>query len=244
MRYAMLSGATLTLVLGCTAAFGGLTRSPPANITAAVADTARPDAETLAFAGVKAGNVVVELAPGQGYYTRLLSAAAGPKGKVFAVISPPKPDAAPDAPVPGAAVRAIAADAHYANIAVTAQRITELSIPEQADVVWTTQNYHDFHNIPNTDIATINKAVAGALKSGGTYFVLDHSAEAGSGARDTNTLHRIDKATVIKEVEAAGFKLSSESSLLANKDDPRTAKVFDPAIHGHTDQFLLKFTKR
>ena len=127
MRFAMLSGATLTLVLGCAAAFGGLTRSPPANITAAVADPARPDAdrardadrkpaETLAFAGVKTGDIVVELAPGHGYYTRLLSAAVGPKGKVYAVMSPPKPDAPPNAPVPGAEVRAIAADASSVRV--------------------------------------------------------------------------------------------------------------------------------
>jgi predicted methyltransferase len=56
-------------------------------------------------------------------------------------------------------------------------------------------------------------------------------------------LHRIDSATVRKEVEAAGFKFDSESSILANPADPRTAIVFDQAIRGHTDQFLLKFRK-
>jgi predicted methyltransferase len=44
-------------------------------------------------------------------------------------------------------------------------------------------------------------------------------------------------------VEAAGFKFVGESNILRNKDDPRTAKVFDPSIQGHTDQFLLKFRK-
>jgi predicted methyltransferase len=129
-------------------------------------------------------------------------------------------------------------------VTVSVQRVAELTLPDKVDLVWTTQNYHDFHNIPNVDIATVNRAVAGVLKPGGTYFVLDHAAEAGSGARDTDTLHRIDKATVIKEVEAANFKLAAESSLLANKDDPHTAKVFDPGIRGHTDQFALKFRKR
>lgn len=256
MHPARLSAVAL-IVLGAAsaAAFAGLSGNHlPENLAAAVSDSARPEAdrardadrkpgETMKFAGVKSGDVVIELAPGQGYYTRLLSAAVGAKGKEYAVISPPKPDAAPDAPVPGAAVRAIAADAHYANITVSPQRLAELSLPEKADIVWTTQNYHDFHNIPNTDLATINRAIAAALKSGGTYFVLDHAAEAGSGARDTNTLHRIDKALVIKEVEAAGFKLSAESDLLANKDDAHTAKVFDPGIRGHTDQFMLKFKK-
>jgi predicted methyltransferase len=257
MRTATLSAATLiglSLAMGAYAALH-MDKGLPAYIVAAVGDSARPDedrqrdadrkpGETLAFAGVKPGDQVVELAPGGGYYTRLLSAVVGPKGKVYAITSPPKPDAPPGAPVPGAAVRAIAADPHYANVTVSVQRVAELTLPDKVDLVWTTQNYHDFHNIPNVDIATVNRAVAGVLKPGGTYFVLDHAAEAGSGARDTNTLHRIDKAAVIKEVEAANFKLAAESSLLANKDDPHTAKVFDPAIRGHTDQFALKFKKR
>jgi predicted methyltransferase len=251
-RAALVSlAALMTLALASAYAAGG---TLPAYLTAAVGDSARPaddtqrDAdrkpgETLAFAGVKPGEQVVELAAGGGYFTRLLSAAVGPKGKVTVIVSPPKPDAAPGAPLPGAPVRAIAADPHYANVQLSVQRVAELTLPEKADLVWTTQNYHDFHNIPDVDIATINKAVFAALKPGGTYFVLDHAAEAGSGARDTNTLHRIDKATVIKEVQAAGFKLKAESGLLANKDDPHTAKVFDPAIRGHTDQFVLKFTR-
>jgi len=45
------------------------------------------------------------------------------------------------------------------------------------------------------------------------------------------------------EVPAAGFKLAGESDILRNKSDPHTAKVFDPEIRGHTDQFVLKFRK-
>ena len=41
----------------------------------------------------------------------------------------------------------------------------------------------------------------------------------------------------------AFFKFDSESSILANPADPRTAKVFDQTIRGHTDQFILKFRK-
>jgi hypothetical protein len=59
----------------------------------------------------------------------------------------------------------------------------------------------------------------------------------------TETLHRIESSTVRREVEAAGFKFDSESSILANPADPRTADVFDQTIRGHTDQFILKFRK-
>jgi predicted methyltransferase len=243
------AGALLALGLAAGAYPAGNT-ALPAYIAAAVSDSARPTSDTerdasrkpgatLAFAGVKPGQQVLELAPGRGYYTRLLSAVVGPKGKVYVVTSPPRPDA-PPGPSP---VQAIAADPHYANITVIVSRISELKPPEGVDVVWTSQNYHDFHNIPNVDVATINRGMFQALKPGGTYLVLDHSAEAGSGTRDTNTLHRIDKDTVKKEVESAGFKFVGESDILRNKDDPHTAKVFDPSIQGHTDQFILKFTK-
>ena len=228
----------------------------PAYIAAAVADSARPatdterDAQrkpgaTLAFSGIKPGDVVVELAPGKGYYTRLLSAAVGPQGKVIAIASPPRPDAPADAPPPAAAVQAIAADPHYANVTVSVQRVAQLQLPEgvAADLVWTSQNYHDFHNIPDVDVVNIDKAVFRTLKPGGIFLVLDHVAQAGSGFRDTSTLHRIDPDAVKKEVESAGFKYLGESNILQNKADPHTAKVFDPAIRGHTDQFILKFRK-
>ena len=94
-----------------------------------------------------------------------------------------------------------------------------------------------------SSVPDFDKAVLQALKPGGLFIVLDHSAEDGSGFRDTSTLHRIDEAAVRKEVEAAGFKFEGKSEVLRNKDDPRTAKVFDAAIRGHTDQFILKFRK-
>jgi predicted methyltransferase len=156
---------------------------------------------------------------------------------VYAATSQPKPDAPPPP------VQAIAADSHYSNVSVSFQRIADLKLPQGADLVWTSRNYHDFHNIPDADVATINRAVFAALKPGGTYLVLDHAAEAGSGTRDTSTLHRIDVEAVKKEVSSAGFKLAGESDILRNPSDPHTAKVFDAEIRGHTDQFILKFTR-
>ena len=63
------------------------------------------------------------------------------------------------------------------------------------------------------------------------------------GTRDTQALHRIDPASVREEVEAAGFVLDAQSTMLANKDDPHSIKVFDPAIKGETDRFAYRFVK-
>ncbi len=224
----------------------------PAPVAAAVADSARPaadtardagrkPAQTLAFVGIKPGAQVAELLPGSGYFTRLLSVLAGPSGHVYALSPPPRPGA-PARPDP---IAALAADPHYGNISALTLTTTAqaLGLPHPVDVVWTSDNYHDLHNIPNADIAAFNKHVFEALKHGGVYIIIDHAAASGHGTNDTRTLHRIDPETVTAEVTAAGFGLAGSSDALHNPQDDHTLKVFDPAIRGKTDQFILKFVK-
>ena len=73
--------------------------------------------------------------------------------------------------------------------------------------------------------------------------MVDHAAQAGSGTRDTETLHRIDPAVIVSAAEAAGFRLEARSAVLRNRADAHTLRVFDPAIRWHTDQAVLKFRK-
>jgi predicted methyltransferase len=226
----------------------------PKNVAAAIADSSRPDADkqldadrkpaaTLAFAEVKSGESVAELIPGGGYFTRLLSKAVGPKGHVYAWAPQPPGEAGANTRDFAAAAKVIAADPQYANVTVLQTGLSTAFAGNPQDLVFTAQNYHDLHNFKEVDVATFNKAVFDALKPGGLYVVLDHSAEKGSGVRDTSTLHRIDEAAVKSEVLAAGFEYVGRSAALANAADPRTAKVFDPAIRHKTDQFILKFRK-
>jgi predicted methyltransferase len=244
------------MLLGVLAMAGNVTIAAgvPANIAAAVADSARPDAdkqrdtnrkpaETLEFAGVKPGAKIAEVLPGGGYFTRIFSKAVGDKGHVYALV-PERPANAPaDMPDMAARVNAIAADANYSNVSVLIARLGVLAPPVPVDLVWTSLNYHDLHNVPGLDVTAFNKRMFDSLKPGGVYVVLDHSAAAGSGLRDTATLHRIDAETVKAEVTAAGFVFAGGSDLLKQTSDDRTAKVFDPAVRGKTDQFLLKFRK-
>src|SRR5262249_55935453 len=137
----------------------------------------------------------------------------------------------------------MAADPAYSNLSVQAGSIAKISAPEPVDVVFTAQNYHDVHNVPNIDIAAFNNSVFDALRPGGVFVVLDHAAAAGSGARDPSTLHRIDPEAVKSEVLAAGFVLDGQSKLLENPQDSHTLAVFDPSIRGKTDQFILRFRK-
>lgn len=221
-----------------------------ADIAGAIADPGRPAADVardaerkpadmLVFAELKPGDVVAELLPGGGYFTRLFSKAVGPKGRVYAIVT--ESQAKADKPP---AVNAIAADPAYPNVKVVAADFAKLQLPEPVDLVWTSQNYHDLHLAKmNLDVAAVNRAIFQALKPGGLYVIVDHAAAAGAGLDVPDKLHRIDPAIVRREVEAAGFRYEGQSSVLRNRADDHQRLVFDPAIRGHTDQFVYKFRK-
>ena len=91
--------------------------------------------------------------------------------------------------------------------------------------------------------ADFNRAVHERLKPGGSYVIVDHAAAVGAGTGEAQSLHRIEPAAVREEVAAAGFVLDAESTMLTNKDDPHSIKVFDPSIKGETDRFAYRFVK-
>ncbi len=241
---ALLIGATGSIAAACqahgvSAAIAAAVADPHRLPAARARDALRKPAETVAFAGLKPGEVIGELLPGEGYFPRIFAAVVGKRGHVYAV-APPAPAHKTDY---SAGARARAGDPHYANVTILAERLDRLHFPVPLDMVWTSQNYHDLHNIPGFDLAKFNRTVFDALKPGGIYLVLDHAAQAGSGTRDTATLHRIDPATVKREVLAAGFELQATSNLLHRPEDPHTARIFDASIRGKTDQFIFKFRK-
>lgn len=217
-------------------------------ISAAVADAQRPaadrerdvhrkPAQIVAFAKVKPGDKVAEMMPGGGYYTRILARTVGPMGHIYALV----PTGFANRPGALDALNALAAQ--YGNVTIVPTDLTSFRLDTPVDVVWTTENYHDFHNGPTANIAGLNAAAFAALKPGGIYFIEDHAAAAGAGTTTTSTLHRIEPAAVISEAKAAGFKLDAQSDVLANPKDTRELGVRDPSIQGETAKLVLRFRK-
>ena len=112
--------------------------------------------------------------------------------------------------------------------------------PDSLDAVLINLNYHDLVG-QKADRAKINSEIFAALKPGGVYGIVDHSAKPGTGDADTTTLHRIDEQFVVQEVKKSGFKLVSELTALRHPEDDRTWFVFKH--RGETDRFMLKFVK-
>jgi predicted methyltransferase len=224
---------------------------PPAPIAAAVADPSRPaadaaldsarkPAELMAFIGLKPGDRIVDVFPGP-YWDRLFSKVVGPKGTVIAFQSlemakAEKITLPPDGSTP---------DPAYPNIVAQSAAIGAFSMSRPVDVVWMRQNYHDLYDpfMGPADVPAFNKAVFKALKHGGVYVIIDHSAPDGSGLAATNTTHRIDASVVKADMAAAGFVFAGGSEALRNPSDTRDKLVFDPAIRGKTDQFVFLFRK-
>jgi predicted methyltransferase len=205
-------------------------------------DAARKPAEVLAFSGIKPGDKVGDLIPGGGYFTGLFSLVVGPTGHVYSIW--PAEYAKEDAEETKG-IKSGMTDPRFSNVTILIEPAAAFAAPESLDLVFTSQNYHDYPDpfMGPTDPGVLNKAVYAALKPGGVFLVVDHVAESGSGLRDTNTLHRIDPAIVKAQVTAAGFTFEGESAVLHNPADPHTAVVFDKSIRGHTDQFIYRFRK-
>ncbi len=199
----------------------------------------RPD-QIMAFYEIKPGMKIADIFAGGGYMTELYARIVGPSGTVYSqngpfpeqfkkiedawnerlkepalknVVKVSKPFDAPDLlPVP----------------------------PDSLDAVIIHLNYHDMVGFKlNRD--NVNAAVFKALKPGGIYGIVDHSAKPGTGDTETTTLHRIDEDFLIKDIEKAGFKLHGASSALRHPEDDRSWIVFKH--RGETDRFMLKFVK-
>ena len=236
--------AAFTAVLLSTAAFAA--DMVPAPIAAAVADAGRPAAdkerdasrkpgEVVAFAGVKPGMTIAELGAGGGYYTRILAKAVGPNGKVFVIYSAAQATRMKDN------IDKITTE--YPNVKlVTADATAMGNLPEKADLFWTTENYHDFHNGPTANIAALNKGVFDNLKAGGIFYVEDHNAADGAGLEATSKVHRMDEAVAKTELTAAGFKIDAEGKALKNPADNRAASNSESG-HFVTDRFMLRAKK-
>ena len=222
---------------------------------AAVASETRPEADresdagrkpeaVLEFFGIQPGDVVLEMWAGGGYYTELLAHVVGESGKVVAHTN---------TPIMGFSGEAHAnrhADGRLPNTEVLLAENNELALEADSfDAATIILNYHDLYWSSEEygwdliDVPAFLAELYKGIKPGGSLGIVDHQAVSGSPAETGNTLHRIDSAIVIAELESAGFVLDGESNVLANPADDHTKDVFDAEVRGKTDRFVLRFRK-
>jgi predicted methyltransferase len=192
-------------------------------------DAARKPQEVMAFYGVKSGDKTADIWAGRGYYTAILSGIVGPTGIVYTVNPTSRDD-----------INQRWKSPRFANVRVADGPFDKLALPQDGslDFVLIHLNYHD---VDPAVRGAMNKRILAALKRGGIYGVVDHSAKDGTGNEANKTLHRIDKAEVIKEATAAGFLLGKEGDMLRKPEDTRDFNV--NKVRNQDDRFVLAFQK-
>lgn len=199
-------------------------------------DPLRKPAEMLAFAQIRPGDVVADIRPEEGYFTRLFAPAVGESGRVYAFV--------PNQTAGRENAFADTLGSTYPNVSRVTGALETMSFDRPLDVVFMGEEYHDF-TIPRfgVDVAAMNAAVFAALKPGGLYVILDHQAADGAGISVAGTLHRIEAAELRRQIEAAGFVYDGESDAVRMPGDDHTLSVFDESIRGRTDRFVYRFRK-
>ena len=189
----------------------------------------------LDFAKIDSGSHVLELGAGDGYTTLHIAQRVGSQGAVLA-LNPPQWR---NFMAPYLATR-------FANGRPPGiewiERPFDDPIPvgvDDLDVVVNVLTYHDLLYMP-VDRAAMNQRLFAALRPGGHYLVIDHSARPEESLAVAMTLHRISKQTVIDEVTAAGFHVVDESPMLAMPEDTRTSLAWTNP-QPRTDRFMLLF---
>jgi predicted methyltransferase len=192
-------------------------------------DAVRKPQEVMAFYGVKKGDKVADLFAARGYYTAILSQLVGPEGIVYSANATARPELHERVKQPS-----------MANVRVIDGPFDKVALPQDGslDLVFI---HLDYHELAADTRAAMNRRVFASLKRGGSYGVVDHSAAAGRGDQDAKTFHRIEKALVIKDATAAGFRLAEEGTMLSRADDTRDFSV--TKLRNRSDRFVLKFVK-
>lgn len=192
-------------------------------------DEVRKPHEVMAFYGVKKGDKVADLFAARGYYTAVLSQIVGPNGVVYSANAAPRPELHERVKHPS-----------LANVRVIDGPFEKIALPQDGSLDFVFIHL-DYHELAADTRAAMNRRVFAALKRGGVYGIVDHSAAAGRGDQDAKTFHRIEKELVIKDASAAGFRLVEEGKMLARADDTRDFSV--TKIRDRSDRFVLKFEK-
>jgi predicted methyltransferase len=188
-------------------------------------DAARRPYQVMELLGVDEGMTVLDVGAGGGWYTRVLSAAVGPNGRVIAQFGPRALQREN-----GQAQKDLAAS--LGNTEAFFGDVGDVE-PNSIDVAVTALNMH--HSNEQRAVPYL-KSILAALKPGGRAVVIDH---VGLPTIDNSMLHRMPVANAKAWIEAAGFEIVEESNILRTAADDHTRAVFDPVLARNSDRFLF-----
>jgi predicted methyltransferase len=200
------------------------------------ADKRRDPLPFLAFVGLRPGMKVLDMGAGAGYSTELDARAVAPGGTVYGQNPADFFERAK------AAWAARLATPAMKNVTALTRAYDD-PLPEDVhdlDAITFLFAYHDVTYM-DVDRAKMDRKMFDAFRPGGVLVIADHAAKEGAEIGVGKTLHRIDKAIVLRELQAAGFYLVNEGDFWHHPDDTRDFSSNRPP--SPVDEFVLKFEK-
>jgi predicted methyltransferase len=203
-------------------------------------DKNRKALQTLEFFGLRDNMKIIELIPGGGWYTKILAPVVSDKGEYYAAIGTGR-------------ISNLIEESGFEKIKIVAQqakiyrkegaRFYSLEADslgvKDLDIVFTFRNYHNFAEEGRRNM---NKLAFEALKSGGVYAVVDHTARHMEQPTPANR-RRLDPVLAIKEIQEAGFELVDYTDIHYRADDELRYEVGVKSVSGNTDRWTIKFRK-
>ena len=246
----------LSVMLAASPALTAGTFAKPANVGAAVANSAartpdnvkldegRKPAELLNYLGLQEGMQVLDMFGANKYWAEIMAPAVGSKGHVTVwQASQFLTDA-----------RKTAFDefaAKQKNVSLVSSPFEAPNLPAgKFDFALINLDYHDVYwenaerKVVRMDPDAWLKTLHASIKPGGVVGVVDHIAAPNNDTRGVvDKLHRIDPKIIEADFKRAGFVVAGTSDLLRNPADDHSLLVFDPKIRGKTDRAIFKFKK-
>lgn len=231
----------------------------PANVER---DVYRHPRETLEFMGIRPDLTVIEILPGEGWYTEILAPYLRGQGRLIAAGYGAKH---PQEYMRNSHARFQEQLKSRSDLFGKVELVSMWPAPFLAEVadasVDMVLDFRNIHNhIRSGDVTEeVFRAYHRILKPGGVLGIVEHRANPGSDAATTAPTGYVPVAYVIEIAERMGFKLEGQSEINANpkdtKDHPggvwtlpprlRTGDA-DPAKYkaiGESDRMTLKFVK-
>ncbi|HVY45280.1 MAG TPA: methyltransferase domain-containing protein [Minicystis sp.] len=225
----------------------------------AARDKYRHPAETLAFFGFSPTMTVLDIGPGEGWYTEILAPALAKKGHYIATNGDPNGPADQRSTFYAQRFKAFVdlSPELYGKVetVLVDANAPKLPMEKKLDMALIMRGVHGMvsHGVFDQWLAEIHKA----LKPGGVLGIEEHRAPAGADPVASSKKGYVPEAYVIQKAEAAGFKLAGKSEINANPKDtkdypegvwslPPTYREGDKnhdkyAAIGESDRMTLKF---
>ena len=225
-------------------------------------DKYRHPIETLEFFGFKPTMTVLEVSPGEGWYTELLAPALAARGKLIATTSDASGPEDQRPTFNGKRFRAFLDKAPeiYGKVQTVTvdDKAPALGLVGSVDLVVVMREAHGMVNGGTLSpwLAVMSKA----LKPEGVLAFEEHRAKDNADPLESSKKGYLPEKWLIEQVEADGFKLAGKSEVNANpkdtKDYPEGVWTLPPSLRlgdkdrdkyvaiGESDRMTLKFVKK